>query len=107
MRFGLVLGLVAVFHISAALISKHFPALSTTFHAVGTVCLGAGIFLAGQIFHLQEHWPGGVMLWAFGAWIAWALLRDWVQAGFVAVLMPVWLAGEWSEATQWSGDERE
>jgi uncharacterized membrane protein len=99
MRFGLVLGLVAVFHISAALTSEHFPALSTTFHAVGTACLGAGIFLAGQIFHLQEHWPGGVMLWAFGAWIAWALLRDWVQAGFVAILMPVWLGGEWSEAT--------
>lgn len=99
-RFGLVLGLVAVFHLSAALISERFPALSTTFHAVGTACLGAGIFLAGQIFHLQEHWPGGVMLWTLGACLAWALLRDWVQAGFVAILMPVWLGGEWSEATR-------
>lgn len=99
-RFGLVLGLVAVFHLSAAVISERFPVIATTFHAVGTVCLGAGIFLSGQIFHLQEHWPGGVMLWALGAWLAWALLRDWVQAAFVAILMPVWLGGEWSEATR-------
>lgn len=98
-RFGFVLGLVAVFHVWAALMSERFPALATTLHAVGTVCLGAGIFLAGQIFHLQEHWPRGVMLWALGAWIAWALLRDWVQAVFVAILMPAWLGSEWGAAT--------
>lgn len=99
-RFGLVLGLVAVFHLSAAFMSERFPALSTTFHAVGIACLGAGIFLAGQIFHLQEHWPGGVMLWALGACLAWALLRDWVQASFIAILLPAWLGGEWSVATK-------
>ncbi|TMA07082.1 MAG: DUF2157 domain-containing protein [Deltaproteobacteria bacterium] len=63
-RFGLVLLLVALFHLTAALTTEPFPVLSTTLHAVGTICLGAGIFLAGQIFNLQEHWPGG----ALGAW---------------------------------------
>jgi len=100
LRFGLVLALVAVFHLAAALISERFPALATTFHAVGTVCLGAGIFLAGQIFHLQEHWPGGVMLWALGAWIAWALFRDWTHVGLVSILTPFWLGGEWIDATR-------
>ena len=61
----------------------------------------------GQIFHLEEHWPGGVMLWAIGAWGAWALLRDWPQAALAAVLTPVWLGGEWIEATRgFHGGER-
>jgi uncharacterized membrane protein len=79
--------------------------LSATLHTVGTICLGAGIFLAAQIFHLQDHWPGGVMLWALGAGAAWILLRHWPQAALAAVLTPLWLAGEWSEFTQsgWIG----
>jgi len=103
-RFGLVLALVALFHLSAGFTAGRFLALSSTLHAVGTICLGAGIFLAAQIFHLQEHWPGGLMLWAFGAWVAWAFLRDWPQAALVALLTPFWLSGEWTEATRgWSG----
>jgi hypothetical protein len=106
-RFGLVLAVVALFHLGAALVSERFSPLSTTLHAVGTVCLGAGIFLAGQIFNLQEHWPGGVMLWAMGAWVAWGLLRDWPQAGLVALLTPLWLSGEWLEATRgWAGRDK-
>jgi hypothetical protein len=106
-RFGLVLVLVALFHVVAAMVGERFPALSTTLHAVGTICLGAGIFLAGQIFNLQEHWPGGLLLWAIGAWVAWALLRDWPQAAFVALLTPLWLSGEWIEATRgWIGGEK-
>ena len=100
LRFGLVLALVAFFHVTGALAAERFSALSTTLHAVGTICLGAGIFLAAQIFNLQEHWPGGLMLWAAGGWIAWALLRGWPQAALVALLTPMWLSGEWVEATR-------
>ena len=107
LRFGLVLALVALFHVSGAMAAGRFPALATTLHAVGTICLGAGIFLAGQIFNLQEHWPGGVMLWALGAWIVWALLRDWPQAALAALLTPMWLSGEWLEATRgWAVSEK-
>jgi uncharacterized membrane protein len=74
-RFTLVLAMVAVMHIAGAIAATRFSVLSTTLYAVGTICLVAGIFLAGQIFNLQEHWPGGVMLWAIGAWVAWAFLE--------------------------------
>jgi uncharacterized membrane protein len=101
------LSLVGLFHIAGAVVADRFSALSSTLHAVGTVCLGAGIFLAGQIFNLQEHWPGGFMLWAIGAWAAWALLRDWPQAALAAVLTPIWLGGEWFEATRgWVGPDK-
>jgi len=106
-RFSLTLAMVALFHLAAAFSAERFPPLSSSLHAVGTVSLGAGIFLAAQIFHLQEHWPGGVMLWALGAWGAWALLRDWPQAALAAILTPVWLAGEWTEATRgWHGGDK-
>ena len=99
-RFSLVLALVGVFHVAGAVFSEKFPALSLALHGVGTAALGAGVFLAAQIFNLQEHWPGGVMLWALGAWIGWGLRRDWVQAAFVALLTPAWLTSEWIDATE-------
>ena len=106
-RFGLVLLLVALFHVAGAFAGERFSVLSTTLHAIGTICLGAGIFLAGQIFNLQEHWPGGVMLWMIGAWVAFALLHDWPQAMLVALLTPAWLSSEWIEATRrWIGSDK-
>jgi uncharacterized membrane protein len=99
-RFSLVLVMVAIFHVAGAIFSDRFSALSTALHGVGTASLGAGIFLSAQIFNLQEHWPGGIMLWALGAWIGWWLKRDWVQAALVALLTPGWLASEWIDATE-------
>src|SRR6185503_12005558 len=82
------------------LAAGRFEALATVLHAVGTAALGGGIFLAGQIFNLQEHWPGGLMLWAVGAAIGWGLLRDPAQAALLAIVTPAWLAGEWIVATE-------
>jgi uncharacterized membrane protein len=98
-RFALVVSMILSFHVAAAWLRARFDVLGQVLHGVGTVALGAGIFLAGQIFHLQELWPGGVMLWAAGAWLAWLLLRDRIQAVFCALLTPAWLSGEWIEAT--------
>ena len=59
------------------------------------MALGAGIFLAGQIFNLEEHWPGGLMLWALGAMLALAILRDGPHLALSAILVPGWLVSEW------------
>ena len=99
-RFVLVLLMVGVFHAAAAFVRDRTDALAQVLHGVGTVALGGGIFLAGQIFNLAEHWPGGFMLWAAGAWIAWLLLRDRIQLVLAALLTPIWLAGEWELATE-------
>lgn len=100
-RFELVLGLVAIFHLAAGLLGQKVPSLGVALHLVGTVSLGAGIYLSGQIFNLQEHWPGGVMLWAIGAVLGWVVLRQWPQALLAAVLIPWWFTGEWSLATEY------
>lgn len=95
-RFLLVLTMIAVFHLAAGAVMPRMRALGIALHGVGTVVLGGGIFLAGQIFNLQEHWPGGILLWALGAVLSWLVLRDWLQATLAALLVPAWIAAEWS-----------
>lgn len=99
-RLTTVLLMVSVFHVAGAWCAARLEAFATMLHGVGTISLGAGIFLTGQIFHLQAHWPAGMLLWALGAWIGWALRRDWVQPTLAALLTPAWLAGEWTVAAE-------
>jgi uncharacterized membrane protein len=92
--------MVAVFHVGASVLGSKLSAIGVCLHTAGTVTLGAGIFLAGQIFNMQEHWPGAILLWAVGATVAWLILRQWPQALLAAVLIPCWLGGEWYVATE-------
>ena len=94
-RFTLILLLVGSFHAGGALLAERFRAMSETLHAIGTAVLGAGIALAGQVFNLDEHWPGGIMMWALGAGLAWAILRHSAQMALFAILTPAWLVSEW------------
>lgn len=99
-RFALVISMVAVLHVAASILGEKVPSIGTALHVAGTASLGAGIYMAGQIFNLNEHWPGGLMLWSLGAAIAWLVLRQWPQALLAAVLIPWWLGGEWDVATE-------
>ncbi len=93
-RFSLVLCLVGIFHFTGAISSRDSPAFQSALHAIGTVALGAGIALAGQIFQLPLNWPGGTFLWGLGAFLAWLLLRDTAQLALTSVLIPIWLGAE-------------
>ena len=95
-RFLIVLVMIAGFHLAGGLVITRLRTLGMSLHAIGTVALGGGIFLAGQIFNLQEHWPGGILLWAIGAVLSWVVLGDWLQATLGALLLPAWIASEWS-----------
>ena len=106
-RFLLVVTMIAGFHVAGGALMPRLRPLGLALHAIGTVALGGGIFLAGQIFNLQEHWPGGILLWAIGAVVAWLVLRDWLQATLSALLIPAWIASEWSvRARHYSGVDR-
>jgi len=97
-RFTMVVLMVAVFHTGGAFAASRMEALAIALHGIGTATLGAGIYLAGQIFNMSEHWPAAILMWAVGAWIGWALRRDWLQLSFVALLTPAWIAAEWTDA---------
>jgi uncharacterized membrane protein len=97
-RFTMVVLMVAVFHLGGAFAAPRMEPLATALHGIGIATLGAGIYLSGQIFNMSEHWPSAILMWAVGAWIGWALRRDWLQLSFVALLTPAWIAGEWIDA---------
>jgi uncharacterized membrane protein len=94
-RMTLVVLMIGGFHACGAAAASRFEGLSVALHTIGSVALGAGIALAGQIFHLSEHWPTAILLWAVGTALAWAVLRHWTQAALTAILVPYWLASEW------------
>ncbi|MFQ6537670.1 MULTISPECIES: DUF2157 domain-containing protein [Aphanothece] len=94
-QFSLLLALLLVLHGLGAGLGTLLPALAVALHGVGSVALGAGIFLTGQIFHLEARWPLGLLLWGLGAGLGWWLLRQWPQLALLALLAPAWLAGEW------------
>jgi uncharacterized membrane protein len=100
-RYGLLLAVVVVLHGLGATVSHRQPLLAVALHGVGSVALGGGIFLTGQIFHLQAHWPLGLLLWGVGAGLGWWLLHQWPQLALLALLAPAWLAGEWIQRIEW------
>ena len=95
-RTALVFALVAVFHLAGAFAAERSEPFAMLLHGLGTIALGAGIALLGQIFNMNEHWPAAIALWAAGAWAAWLLRRDWVQMSLAALLTPAWLVSEWT-----------
>lgn len=97
-RLALVFAMVAVFHLGGGLAREKAKALSTALHAIGTAATGPAIALVGQIFNIQEHWPGAVLLWALAALGGWALLRDEAQETMALILVPAWLFSEISDA---------
>ena len=105
-RFAIVLSLVVIFHLAADLFRPKFEKLAITLHGVGTLAAGAAVFLVGQIFNIQEHWPGGILLWLLAALAGWALLRDQVQETISLLLLPTWIVSEWySRADGYAWDD--
>jgi uncharacterized membrane protein len=94
-RLALVVAAVGAMHSAGAAVSGRFAGLSIALHTAGSVALGGGIALVGQIFNLAEHWPSAILLWAAGALFAWVMLGHWTHAALTAILVPYWLAGEW------------
>ncbi len=102
-RLALILAALGGFHLGGAFTAASFPALATTLHALGTVALGGAIAMTGQIFHIEEHWPNAILLWAVGAGAGVLLLRTWPQVAALALLAPAWVVAEMSERLPASG----
>lgn len=92
-RIAITMFALAALHLAGAG-SRKYPALATTFHAIGTAALGGAIAISGQVFNMDEHWPTAILLWALGAWVGFALLRDVPQLVMAAVLTPTWVVSE-------------
>jgi uncharacterized membrane protein len=61
---------------------------------LGTMFFGAGIWLVAQIYHIDEHYPNGFLIWALGALaLAW-ILESIPHALLATVLLAIWGGSE-------------
>jgi uncharacterized membrane protein len=68
--------------------------LGEAFSLLGTMLFGAGIWLVAQIYHIDEHYPNGFLLWALGA-LAFAWVLESIPHALLAtVLLAIWGGSE-------------
>jgi uncharacterized membrane protein len=61
---------------------------------LGTMFYGAGIWLVAQVYHIDEHYPNGFLLWALGALVLAWVLGSIPQALLATVLLTIWGGSE-------------
>lgn len=81
-------------HLLALLIRQRHTIYSESLFALATMLMGAGIFLVGQIYHMDSHYPNAFLLWSIGALaLAWAL-PSLTQAFMAIALVLGWHLSE-------------
>lgn len=70
------------------------PKLGQACFLLGVILFGANIMLIAQIYHIDSHYPNGVLLWALGGLLTTYLLQS--QAALIAAILL---------ATLWTGME--
>lgn len=72
-----------------ALRDNHAPLLGQALLLLGAILFGANIMLIAQIYHIDSHFPNGVLLWSLGALVGAWLVRS--QPLLVAAIALGWL----------------
>ena len=72
---------------------------------LGSMSFGAGIWLVAQVYHIEEHFPDGFLIWGFGAlMLAWAMPS--IAQGLLAVaVLCIYACSEgwgFEHASHWS-----
>ena len=68
--------------------------LGEALSVLGTMLFGAGIWLIAQIYHIDEHFPSGFLIWGAGALaLAWAL-ESVPQAIIATITLSIWASAE-------------
>jgi uncharacterized membrane protein len=65
--------------------------LVESLHVLGTMLLGAGIWLIAQIYHIDEHYPTAFLVWSLGA-----LALAWAMPSTVQGLLALFLVAFWA-----------
>ena len=102
--------LVKVFSILAALVVSYyvgytmkfsktnFPNVGGALIFLGAIVFGAGIFLIGQIFNINSHWPNAFLYWTLGI-VAFAYLTQSKPIMYLSLLTASVYVG--SETAYW------
>ncbi|HAH10209.1 MAG TPA: hypothetical protein DCL48_08920, partial [Alphaproteobacteria bacterium] len=66
------------------------PVLSQAFVLLGVLLFGANIMLVAQTYHINAHYPDGILLWAGGAMAAAALIPSRASLALAIGLGALW-----------------
>lgn len=69
---------------------RRYPRAGRALILLGALLFGAGIWLIAQIFHLEAHYPNGLLYWAGGALLTALAARSTPAAILGAVLLGAW-----------------
>jgi uncharacterized membrane protein len=95
-RFLLILlGLVGCY-VAGWKTEATYPKTSRSLYYLGLLIYGAGIFLIGQMFHLDSHSGNAFLAWTLGAVPLALYLKDKWVFGFAIILMAIYGYRSWS-----------
>lgn len=96
-KLGLIFGAVIGAHAGGLVCLRRGgwqARLGEALSLLGTMFYGAAIWLIAQVYHIDEHYPNGFLLWALGALaLAW-VLESIPQALLATVLFTIWGCSE-------------
>jgi len=72
----------------------NYPRIGQALLLVGALAYGAGIFLVAQIFHLDDHYPNGFLLWGIGALAVAIAVRSLPVFTVAASAFAIWTSCE-------------
>lgn len=61
---------------------------------LGVVIFGANIALIAQIYHIDAHFPNGILIWSLGAWLVAVLLKQQACIIISLILALLWSVTE-------------
>jgi len=107
-KLALVFGSIVGMHVLGAWLkglSDWRAGLGEAAHLFGTMLFGAGVWLVAQIYHINEHYPNGFLVWGLGALaMAWAI-QSTSQGVLAIVALSIWgvaEAGDFHAPNEWS-----
>lgn len=97
-KISLVVIPLVLFHLSALLTYENYPRLSQTLTLLGCIMFGSGIWLIAQIFHINAHFPNGMLFWLLGVLPVAFILKEELPLGLSALLLAFWVLAEQSSS---------
>ena len=73
-----------------ALSEQRYPALGQSFLLLGVLLFGNNIILIAQIYHIDSHYPNGILLWTVGALISTIIMRSEAVLIASSILALLW-----------------
>lgn len=94
LKIGLVLIPLAAFHLASQLTHSSYPKLSAALSLLGCIMFGAGIWLIAQIYHINSHFPNGLLFWFLGVLPVAFFLKEQLPLALSSLLLGFWVVAE-------------